>query len=80
MLLKVKPRRWWYAVEIGTERHAPLFGGITNNKAPALFDDIHGALSHAFLDHGEKVVQVKLVKRRTGWKGKPLHRRSHGKK
>lgn len=69
---KHKPRRWWYAVEVENERYAPAMGGVTDNEAPGLFDTRDRAEAHAFLDHREKVVQVKLVRRRTGWKGKPI--------
>ena len=34
--MKTKPRRWWYAVEMGKERYVP--DDIDENTAPALFD------------------------------------------
>ena len=73
--LITKPRRWWYAVEVDKGRYVPIFGGIDDNDAPALFDTRARAETDAFLDHGEKIVQVKLVRRRTGWKGKRITRR-----
>ena len=74
-IARKRPRRWWYAVEIDEERYVPIFGGIGENNAPALFDTRARAEADAFLDHGEKIEQVKLVRRRTGWKGKRITRR-----
>ena len=72
---KIKPRRWWYAVEVGKGRYAEVMGNDIGHSAPVLFDSPDVAEAHAFLDHGEKVVQVKLVKRRTGWKGKRIKKK-----
>ena len=71
--MKTKPRRWWYAVEMGKERYVP--DDIDENTAPALFDTRDRAEAGALVYHGEKIVQVKLVKRRTGWKGKSIKKR-----